>query len=147
MNEFFIALKSIVQNIIGHSIFVHFVAIITSAVLMFKPVQGFIILALFLTLADMITGIKAATHTGIKIQSRKLSRTFTKFTLYAIGIGVAHLFEHFMIVKLIGDSQPLSWLACLYIAIGEMQSIYENINRVTGIDIWKAIKDKIKKLV
>jgi phage-related holin len=103
------------------------------------PIQTILLASLSLIFADTITGIWASLKEGRKITSHKLRRTILKSCAYMVSIVVAHVIESFMlegipVVKTIGG----------LIAITEGKSIFENLHRVTGIDFWKALIDKLQ---
>lgn len=112
----------------------------------FIPIHGFLILTFCLVTADMITGIIATRYPQnpderIEISSRRMARTIYKGTLYAISImafhGVAHTFEL---------GVEMAYFAAFFIAVTELQSIDENINRVLGISIFGEIKKRLGHL-
>lgn len=91
-----------------------------------------------LVLADSYTGLRAARKRKERIHSRGLSRAVGKVSLYLLGIILSRMME-----LIFFPSIPLSSIVAGYIGVVEFKSNMENISEATGIDIWKALIDKI----
>lgn len=104
----------------------------------FAPIQHLLIATGILVFADMITGAKAAKKRGEVIHSKKMTRTISKTIFYFIAIILSRIME-----LVYFPDMPLATITAGYIAIMEFKSNMENISEITGIDIWKAIVDKI----
>lgn len=102
------------------------------------PISGFLIFTVFLVFCDLVTGTKAARFRKEQINSKGLRRTVEKILLYFIAIlaseGMTYVFM---------KGVPLSYVTAFAIAITEFKSNIENIEAVTGVNIWKSIKDRI----
>lgn len=105
----------------------------------FAPIKAMIVVALVLVAVDLITGIWAARKKGEKIVSAGLRRTVTKIFVYECAILTSFLVEKFMIDGLI----PLSKLAAGIIAVVELKSVLENLDRIYGISLFKGLLDKL----
>lgn len=109
---------------------------VTSFVL---PISHFLIFTVFLVICDLITGTKAAVHREEKINSKGLRRTVEKILLYFIAILASEGMRYVFI-----PSVQLAYVAAFAIALTEFKSNIENIETVTGVNIWGYIKNKIK---
>jgi phage-related holin len=105
------------------------------------PIANFIILLSLLIVADFITGNWAAKKRNEIITSKGWRRTITKIATYAVSIFFVHYVKVVMFVKLDFDVAYAVTLACILI---ELKSLLENVNTITGMDIWQVIKDKLK---
>ncbi len=116
-------------------------AVIGVLVAFFAPVVGFLVFTLALVVCDTVTGIMAARKRKEKINSRGLRRTTEKFVVYALAIGLAHGFIETFEVPLL----PLTYIVSGWIALHELKSNFENIQEVSGLDLWSKIKDVLPK--
>lgn len=102
------------------------------------PTAPFVGIVMFLVFADFVTGTRAAMKRGEKITSKGLRRTVEKISLYFLAIlaveGVRIIFV---------QTIPITYMTAFAIAITELQSIVENVESVTGVQIWKTLKDTI----
>lgn len=106
------------------------------------PIAGFLAFTTFLVLADLITGTRAAVKRQEKLTSRGFRRTVEKLTLYFIAILAAHGMS---IVFFDGHQfAPLAYLTAFAIALTEFQSNVENIETVTGVHIWREVKERLR---
>lgn len=104
----------------------------------FAPISNLIHIVLIFITIDFITGIYASLKNKEAIVSHRLRKTIEKFVFYTISIIVAYMFQH----------EIASWLnldkiVAGFIAAIELLSIYENVKRITGLDIATRIKDYI----
>jgi uncharacterized membrane protein len=96
----------------------------------FIPIKGFLIFTVFVTFADMATGIMASRKEGQNINSKGLYRTMEKIVVYFCGImifeGARNTF-----------SLPfnITYMAAFLMASVELTSISENIKRITGVNL------------
>lgn len=94
----------------------------------------------FFVFCDMITGSMASYKRGEKFSSSKLKNTVFKFIAYGIAVFVAHVIEKqfipdFPSIKIIGG----------FIAYIELKSINENIEAITGINLFGSVIKKFKR--
>lgn len=89
-----------------------------------------------LIVADFITGIYAAYRAGDRIESKKMANTVSKFLIYLLVILCAWLVEMHVIPEV-----PIMKIVSGFIAVTELKSIFENFNKIYGIDIWSQIKE------
>lgn len=102
------------------------------------PVYPFVLVAVLLTMADLYAGIKAARYRGEKIHSRGLRRSVEKITLYVIAILCC---ENVRLTFF--PSVNITYVAAFAICLTELQSLVENVETVTGVNIWSRIKKSI----
>lgn len=102
------------------------------------PSGPFILMVTVLTFADLYTGTRAAKKRGEKIVSSGLRRTIEKLFLYSLAILTA---EGMKVVFL--PMVPMTYITAFAICITEFKSNIENIEAVTGVQIWTFLKDKI----
>lgn len=105
----------------------------------FSPVFPLIFSIGFFVICDAITGVIASKKRKEPFTSKKLRDSIYKFIEYGVGILVAHIIER----QFIPDLPALKLIAgfCAYI---ELKSINENIEKSSGINIFKMILEKIK---
>lgn len=102
------------------------------------PIQTSVIAVSVLVLIDLVTGISASLKEKQKITSHKLRRTIAKTLAYQATILMAHLLElHFL------PTVPVTKTILALIGITEGKSFFENIHRITGVDFWSKILDKL----
>lgn len=94
------------------------------------PMHSIIFSMLFLVFCDAITGVIAARKKKEKITSSKLSRTISKILVYFVTIVITHVInEHLLFGP---DVIPLVSLVTSYIALTELKSILENLDKLTA---------------
>jgi len=101
------------------------------------PVQNIILATLALVMIDFITGITASIKEGHPITSRSAFRTISKLCVYEIviivGFGLELYLLEFPITKTIGG----------LIGVIEGKSFFENLYRITKVDLLRIIIDKL----
>lgn len=93
----------------------------------------------FFVFCDLFTGAIAAKKRGEKFQSNKLKNTVYKFIAYGMAILIAHV-----IGKQFMPDLPTLKIMSGFIAYIELKSINENIETVTGINIFGSLIKKLK---
>ena len=113
-------------------------AVMTWLLSFLAPVWPFVGLSIALVFADMYTGIRKARHRGEQIHSRGLRRTVEKIALYFLVIvlseGVRQTFF---------PAVPVTYLTAMAICLTEFKSMVENVQEVTGANIWIQLKDRL----
>ncbi len=104
----------------------------------FSPVLPAILTVGLFVICDMITGIVASQKTGDEIQSRKLKRTVYKFIAYGIAVLVAYVIER----QFLNDFPAMKLIAG-FIAYIELKSLNENIEIITGVNLFKTVLEKL----
>jgi hypothetical protein len=105
----------------------------------------------FLVTADTITGIWAAWAAGTKkegswikgwtyVESRKMERVIKKLILYPLVLIVAKVSQIYL-------APVIPWIDITAgaLAMVEVRSIFENVGKLLGYDLWTKIKDTILK--
>lgn len=103
-----------------------------------SPVTPFIICVGLFVFADLYTGLKAAKKRNEEIRSKGLRRTIGKITQYSLAIILSHVLT---VVFL--PSVPIAVVTSFYIALVEFKSNIENISYLTGLDIWRALVERL----
>lgn len=107
----------------------------------FVPIGPFFGIVLFLVVADLLTGIRAAVKRKERISSSGFRRTVEKIVLYCLAIflseGMKNVFMPFA---------PVTYITAFAIALTEFKSNIENIETVTGVNIWASIKGYFEKI-
>lgn len=104
------------------------------------PVAPFLIFTICLVIGDLYTGTKAAKKRGEVLHSRGLMRTTEKIIVYFIAILLASgMREVFM------PSVKLEYVVAFTIALSELKSNLENIEVITGVNIWARLIEIIRK--
>lgn len=110
------------------------------ALAFFSPISGAMIAVLFLLAIDFITGIWAAKKRKVPVTSHKMWPSVTKFILYCLAIISGHLVEQYLCKDI-----PFVRVATGLIATIEITSIWENIYKITGLNLIKALKDYLPR--
>lgn len=103
------------------------------------PIREFLILTIALVACDTITGIMAAKRRKEPITSRGIRRTVEKITAYFIAILCAEGMRVTFIPEI-----SIPYFVAFIIAIAEFKSNIENVEHISGINIWQQIMDKFK---
>lgn len=102
------------------------------------PISSFLVITVALVMCDLYTGTKAAKKRNEKINSKGLKRTVEKISLYFVAILLS---EGIRVVFL--PPVPLAYATAFAITITEFKSNIENVEAVTGVNIWTTIKGKL----
>jgi len=125
--------------------------LLTALLLFFAPIQQLVIVVGLAILCDTFTGIyKSVKLDGwISIRSRKLSNIISKMVLYEISIIVLYPIDKFLLNELLLNIVSVQYfstkVACVLLILVEITSIKENIEAALKIDIWKTLKNFIKR--
>jgi len=102
----------------------------------------------FLVIADTFTGILHVYREGIpkygfwfgwkNVESRKAGRIIIKLILYPLSLIVAKVAETYLLPEI-----PWIRVTSGILAMIEVRSIFENIGKILGYDLW----DRIKKVI
>lgn len=131
-----------IRNIIYESLYDFILKMFAFVVLYLTPISNYIHIVLILLLIDNISGIWASLHEGEKFTAFKLRKTVTKFVWYAVAIIVGYLLQN-----LFNQGSNLARIVAIYLAATETKSIYENIARITGMDVFKNILAYIQEII
>lgn len=102
------------------------------------PVQHLILATLALVFIDFISGIVASLKEGHPITSRSAFRTISKLCVYQIVIVVGFILETYLLMNF-----PITKTVGGLIGVIEGKSFFENLYRITKVDLLKIIIDKL----
>lgn len=103
------------------------------------PVHDILIATMVVILIDLITGLWKALKIKEKIvKSAAMRRTISKIAVYNLAILSAFTIEMFLL-----SDMPLVKLVSAVIGLVEIKSILENLNEITGADIFKQLLSKL----
>ena len=105
-------------------------------------VATFLSFTLIIVLVDLYTGRMAAKHRGEAIKSSGYRQSVKKYVLYMIGILISELF-----IRVFSLPIPLTYMVAGVVALTEIKSIFENIETVTGVDLWGYVGEKLTRLI
>lgn len=104
------------------------------------PIEHNVATVLILVLVDLLTGIWASSKRGDTFKSATLRKTVNKTIGYLTFIVLSLLVEPYA-----PDAIPLVKIVTGFIVWTEFQSIVmENLSVITGIDLWAALRGRIK---
>lgn len=104
------------------------------------PIKGLLIALIVLIVADLVTGLIAAIKRKQRITSAKLSRTVTKTLVYLFSIILTKLVSNYVIMS---DDVPLTSMLSSFIILTELQSVFENLNKISKHDFLTVVIDKL----
>jgi len=125
--------------------------LLTALLLFFAPIQQLVMVVGLAILCDTFTGIyKSVKLDGWKsIRSRKLSNIISKMVLYEVAIIVLYPIDKFLLNELLLNIVSVQYfstkVACVLLILVEITSIKENIEAALKINIWKTLKNFIKR--
>ena len=102
----------------------------------FEPLWVLILWFFIFIMCDFITGIYAAMIEGKLITSHKMRKTVGKFISYATAIILLHGIDSYMLPF---DSLFLARIGATIICGIELHSIFENMYRATGNDVFRVL--------
>ena len=105
-------------------------------------VATFLSFTLVIVLVDLYTGRMAAKHRGEAIKSSGYRKSAKKYVLYMLGILISELF-----IRVFSLPIPLTYMVAGVVALTEIKSIFENIETVTGVDLWGYVGERITRLI
>ena len=125
--------------------------LLAALLLFFAPIQQLVMVVGLAIMLDTFTGIyKSVKLFGWKsIRSRKLSNIISKMVLYEVSIIVLFPIDKFLLNELLLNIVSVQYfstkVACVLLILVELTSIKENIEEALKIDIWKTLKNFIKR--
>lgn len=110
------------------------------------PINAILIATGVLVFFDFVTGCWKSLSIGgwrnrdgnLTLNSRAMSHTITKSTLYVIAILSFHLTEIYLVPEF-----PLTRIIAGFIGVTELKSISENIGIILKVSLWTYVKDLI----
>lgn len=109
----------------------YFIIVTTGLIAYLSPIITSLFFVGGLVMFDWITGMVKAHKLGT-LNSRKMIKKFYTGASYLIAIGTVRLCEVYF-----GDGVPLVKPLIAIIALSELQSMRENIEAITGVDLLK----------
>jgi len=125
--------------------------IIAGLLLFFTHIQGLVIAVGIAVMLDTFTGIyKTIKLRGWKsIRSRQLSNIISKMVLYEVCVIALFPIDKFLLNELLFQLVSINYfatkIACVAIILVELTSIKENIEEALKIDLWKTVKNTIRR--
>lgn len=98
------------------------------------PIATVIFAVMFLIFVDLITGILASIKEKQRITSSAMSRTIAKTFVYCTTIIVTYVVHKYLLV---GFDFPVESIVSGFIALTEMKSILENMDRISNQSVLK----------
>lgn len=111
----------------------YFIMGVTALISFISPLVPTLYFVGILVMSDFITGVIKA-HKAQKLTSRRMSDKVWMTVGYFMAIMVAFAME-----KYFGDAVPMVKAVVAIIALTEIQSLRENIEKITGTDILKPL--------
>lgn len=102
------------------------------------PIAEFLTFTFFAVLIDLYTGWRAS---GKPLHSRGIRRTFEKMVMYMLGILIAHGFD----LVYVPNSTYITFAISGIVAVTEVVSIYENIDRKIGTGLLQVFQKLFTK--
>ena len=129
------------KSLLAYFDFTNFQIVVKSWIIMalsiLAPIKSAVFSVYFLIFTDLITGLWAAIKEKQTVTSSKLSRTISKILVYSTTIIVAFIVHKYLLTDF---ELPIVSIVSGFIAITEVKSILENLNRISS---HKVIKDLI----
>jgi len=125
--------------------------ILSGLILFFAPIHGLLIAVGVGIILDTFTGIfKSIKLNGwVSIRSRKLSNVISKMLLYQICIILLFAIDKFLLNEFVTQHFTIQFMFTKLVAILlifiELVSIKENIEEALKIDVWKLLKNTLKR--
>lgn len=119
---------------------IYLFALLYWVVVYFQPTLEFMLLVGFFVVMDTITGMAAAIKTDTPITSKKFRAIFPKFIVYGAAVLVAHVIQR----QFFPDFPAMKIIAG-FVAYSELMSIDENIQKISGVSMFKFFIKKLKK--
>ncbi len=117
-------------------------ALALSLLAVVAPVKSLVMAALALIVFDTITGVMAARKRGERVTSAGFRRAVVKAMVYSTSLLIAHLVGHY----LLEGAVPVVGLVGGALSLVEVTSISENIETVTGLNVFHALIDRLGSL-
>ncbi len=113
--------------------------LVTGLIAYLSPILASLLFVGGLVMFDWITGVIKAQKAG-EISSRKMIKKFYTGSSYLVAIAAVRLCEVYF-----GDEIPLVKPVIAMIALSELQSMRENIQAITGIDLLKNLFNVLQR--
>lgn len=101
-----------------------------------EPISVLFLWLLIFILVDFITGIYASLIEGNYVTSQKMQKTVVKFIMYATSVFLLHGIDIYMLPFV---DLYIARIGCTIICGIELYSIFENMYRVTGNEVFRIL--------
>lgn len=108
----------------------------------FSSVAALVQIVLIFVALDFISGVYASYRTKQNFVSHRLRKTIEKFVFYSISIIIAFMFQ-----LEFASWCNLAQIIAGFIAGTELLSIYENVTKITGLNLKDKVKEYISKIL
>lgn len=122
-----------------HGFYKFSVSLSVSALAVIAPLYATMAAVGFLVFADLVTGVWSAYKRKEEITSAGLRRTISKTIIYLGATICGFLVERYMT----GPTVPVTKVVAGFIGLTELKSILENSNSILGMDLFKALINKL----
>lgn len=118
--------------------------LVAAAINFLEPVYSKMLWVMVLMLIDLATGIRASAVEGKAFSSSRLRTGLEKCLCYMVALITAYILERY-----VGgfESNYLFNAVAAFIGVTEITSVYENLNRITGTNIFTKIAEMLKNKV
>lgn len=107
------------------------------------PIQSMLLSVLFLVFVDTVTGVWAAIKEDHTVSSEKFSRAIPKLFIYILTLLIAVVAHDYLLFGV--DFLPIDKFAAGFIGVTELKSTFENMNRISGNNLFAALINKLVK--
>lgn len=129
----------------------YFAYTLSAVILLFCPIYDLLIAVGAAIILDTVTGVfkSVRLHGWRSIRSRKLSDIVSKMLLYEICVILLFLIDKFVLNEFVqhafGFEFMFTKICAILLIFIELVSIKENIEEAYKIDIWKMLKNTVKR--
>jgi hypothetical protein len=107
------------------------------------PTYELIGLTVFLLCADLLTGIWKSFKTGVPVTAAKIGLSVEKMVAYTFGLICTYAVQH----GITNDAIKVMLFYSGIVSLKELKSIIENIEVITGTQIWNVLTKQIGNLL
>jgi len=117
-----------------------FLEVFLSVIVVLLPLKPIMYGVGVLIFFDLFTGIYASIKNGESFDKKKLFNTVSKMVLFQVSIISAFIIEKYIITQL-----PIIEVVAGFLSLVELQSISNNVCKITGISFFESIKSILNK--
>lgn len=107
-----------------------------------EPISSRMAWVFVLFLLDLITGIRASSKEGIPFSSKRFRIGIDKIIAYVIALVAVYILEAYIFRM---ESEYLFIGVISFIGVTEVTSMYENLDRISGLKLKAKITELLKK--
>lgn len=116
--------------------------LLLSLIAILSPIQAVILTVFILVISDLITGMIVAYKKKQQISSAAMRRSVSKLLIYESAIILGYICQAY----LTGDFLPFAKIVGGLIGLVEITSIYENLNFLSGNNLFKGLIKRLGSL-